>query len=283
MDLSIIIVNHNTKDLCNQTIQSIFRTTNGINYEIIVADNSSVESEKFTSSDPRVTVLPNLPNKGFGTASNYGANRSSGKYILFLNSDTIMQKNTLKKAVDYLSAHSDTGCLGIKTLLGNGEFDHGCKRGFPTPLNAFAYFFKLDRLFPKSKTLGGYRLTYIDQNQTSEVDCVSGAFMLMPRDIFEKTKGFDENIFMHGEDIDLCYRIKALGKKVVYYADVYMVHLKGKSSLYTKNTDTIKNFYKGITFVYDKYYADKHGKIGTALLHGAIGLKCRLTILRHYL
>lgn len=283
MDLSIVIVNYNTKELCRQTVESIFDSTVGLSYEIIVVDNSDNKNEVFTYNDHRVRVFSGLPNKGFGTASNYGAKKALGRYILFLNSDTIMQKDTLRKSVEYMDSHRDTGCLGIRTLREDGEFDHGCKRGFPTPFNSFCYFLKLDRLFPKNKGVGGYRLTYIDENETSEVECVSGAFMLMPKAVFEITGGFDEGIFMHGEDLDLCYRIKNTGKKVVYFADVFMIHLKGKSGLYTKGIKSIKCFYDGITYVYDKYYKKSHGKIGTLLFHGAIKTMCGLTIIKHYI
>ncbi len=283
LDLSVVIVNFNTKALCRQTVESVFESIENISCEVIIADNSSVKKEEFTSNDPRVRVYSGLPNNGFGTASNYGAKKASGRYILFLNSDTIMGKGSLDKAVNYMDSHTDIGCLGIKTLLEDGSFDHGCKRGFPTPFNAFCYFLKLDRLFPKNRSVGGYRLTYIGEDETADVDSVSGAFMLMPKEVFRESGGFDENIFMHGEDIDLCLRIKALKKRVVYFGAASMVHLKGRSSLYTKSSESIKNFYNGITYVCDKYYAGKYGRAGLFLLHIAIRLKCRLTLLRHML
>ncbi len=281
LDLSVVVVNFNTKALCKQTVDSVFKSIENISCEVIVADNSTVEKEVFTSDDPRVRIYSGLPNKGFGVTSNFGAKKAEGRYILFLNSDTIMGKGSLDKAIHYMDAHKDVGCLGIKTHLEDGTFDHGCKRGFPTPFNAFCYFMKLDRLFPKSKRIGGYRLTYIGEDETADVDSVSGAFMLMPKNVFYITGGFDENIFMHAEDLDLCFRIKAMGKRVVYFGDASMIHLKGRSSLYMKSSDSIKNFYSGITYVCDKYYAKKLGKVGITLLHIAIGLKLRLTLLRH--
>lgn len=283
MDISVIIVNYNTRKLCAQTVRSVLDNLGDMSAEIIIADNSSMASEVFSSTDSRVKVFSGLPNKGFGTASNYGAEKASGKYILFLNSDTIMQPKTLPRAVSYMETHPETGCLGTRTLLEDGSFDHGCKRGFPTPFNSFCYFLKLDRLFPKSKAVGGYRQTHIGREETAEVQCVSGSFMLMPREVFKETGGFDEEIFMHGEDIDLCYRIGLTGRKVVYLGDVFMIHLKGRSSLHQKGKESIKNFYKGITYVYDKYYTDKHGKVGTALFHLAIKLKYYMTLLRHYI
>lgn len=270
MDLSIVIVNFNTKKLCSQTVKSIFDTTCGVEYEIIIADNSTDKNEVFVCSDERVRVFSGLPNRGFGTASNYGAKKAVGKYILFLNSDTIMQRDTLRKALCYMKEHPETGCLGIKTLLKDGGFDHGCKRGFPTPFNAFCYFVGLDRLFPKNKAVGGYRLTYINKDETAFVDCVSGAFMLMPREVFYRTGGFDENIFMHGEDIDLCHRISLLNKRVVYFADAYIVHLKGGSGQRSENKESLFGFYEGILYVYDKYYGKGLGKAASVIFHGGL-------------
>lgn len=279
MDLSIIIVNHNTKELTAQTVQSVIDTAFGIDYEIIVADNSSIPKEYYVSKDERVKVIPNVENKGFGYACNIGANIAIGRYVLFLNSDTIMQPNTLKKSVEYMDSHRDVGCLGIKTILKNGDFDHGCKRGFPTPFNSLCYVLKLHKLFPNNKKFGGYTLSYLSSDKTNEVDSVSGAFMLIPKAVLNKVGLFDESIFMYAEDIDLCYRIKQSGLKVVYYADVFMIHLKGQSGLHTKNKTVIYHFHKGIKIFYDKYYKDKHNFIITFLMHSAINIKYILTLI----
>lgn len=138
MDLSIVIVNYNTRILTTQTVKSVIASTRGIDYEIIVVDNSSKVSEYFEMEDKRIKILSKVDNKGFGHACNIGANIAIGRYILFLNSDTIMSDGTLKGAVEYMDMHSDIGCLGIKTLLKDGSFDHGCKRGFQHRLTACA-------------------------------------------------------------------------------------------------------------------------------------------------
>lgn len=280
MDLSIVIVNYNTKKLTSQTVKSVIDTTKGIDYEIIVADNSSDSSQYFTSEDKRVKVIPNVENKGFGNACNIGAKMAVGRYVLFLNSDTIMQKDTLEKCVKYMDIHSDIGCLGIKTILKNGEFDHGCKRGFPTPFNSLCYVLHLDKIFKNSKKFGGYTLSYLSIDETNEVDSVSGAFMLIPRKVLDEVGLFDESIFMYAEDIDLCYRIKLSGYKVVYYADAFMIHLKGQSGLHTKNKQVIYHFHNGIKIFYDKYYRDKHSFVVTFLMHSAINIRYVLTLLR---
>ena len=278
MDLSIIIVNYNTRLLTMQTVNSVIKTTRGIEYEIIVVDNSSKVSEYFEMEDKRVKILSHVENKGFGHACNIGVNIAIGRYILFLNSDTIMEEGTLRGAVEYMDRHSDIGCLGIKTLLKDGSFDHGCKRGFPTPFNSLCYVHKLDKLFPKVKKFGGYTLNYLSQDETNEVDSVSGAFMLIPKRVLGKVGLFDESIFMYGEDIDLCYRIKQAGYKVVYYAGVKMTHLKGQSGLHTKSPVVIKHFHDGIKRFYDMYYKNKHNFVVTFLMHTAINVRYVMTL-----
>ncbi len=280
MDLSIVIVNYNTKELTEQTIQAVFDTTHNIEYEIIVADNSSDKNKVYSSGDTRVFVIENVENRGFGYACNIGAKAAKGRYVLFLNSDTIMQEDTLDKSVEYMDKNPDIGCLGIRTLLKDGTLDHGCKRGFPTPINSLCYVLHLDRLFPKSKLTGGYSMSYIDEHQTAEVDSVSGAFMLMPKQLFDESGGFDESIFMYGEDIDLCYRVKLMGYKVVYYAEGLMIHLKGQSGLRTKNPVVIKHFRNGIRVFYDKYYKDKYNFFVTFLMHAAIDIRYYISLIR---
>lgn len=280
MDLSIIIVNYNTKQLTTQTVKSIFDTTQGIEYEIIVVDNSSKEREYFDLEDSRVKIISGVENKGFGNACNIGAGRAIGRYVLFLNSDTIMQKATLKKSVEYLDTHRNTGCLGIKTVLPDGSFDHGCKRGFPTPFNSLCYILGLDKIFPNNKKFGGYRLSYLSIDENHRVDSVSGAYMMIPRAVYEKTGGFDEDIFMYGEDIDLCFKIKELGFYVVYYAEVFMIHLKGQSGLKTNNPVVLKYFHDGMRIFYDKHYKNKYNKLVTFLVHTAINLRYGLLLLK---
>ncbi len=282
MDLSIVIVNFNTKDLTKQTIDTVCESTENIDYEIIVADNSTNPVESYYPNDTRVKLIKDLPNNGFGNACNIGTAKAIGRYVLYLNSDTLIGKGTLEKCVKYMDENHDIGCLGIKTVLPDGKLDHGCKRGFPTPWNSLCYVLGLDRLFPENKKFGGYRLSYLSENETNEVDSVSGAFMLIPRAILSKSGGFDESIFMYGEDIDLCYRIKNMGFKVVYYAEGLMIHLKGQSGLNTKNKVVIKHFHNGLRVFYDKYYKEKYSALVTFLMHTAINLHYCLSLIRAF-
>lgn len=279
MELSIVIVNYNTKVLAEQTIGSILKSTTSFDYEIIVIDNSSDENERYVTSNQNIRFY-RIENKGFGNACNLGSNLAYGKYLLFLNSDTIVYDQTLQKCIDYFEQHVNVGVLGCKIVLENGSLDHGCKRGFPTPLNSVFYFLGLDRVFPKNELFGAYRLNYLNENEIHNVESVSGAFLIISRLLFLDIKGFDEDFFMYGEDLDLCYRVKSKGLDIVYYADAEIMHLKGQSGLHMASKKTIYHFYDAMLIFYRKHYMKHLGWLLYPLIVIAVKLKYFMTRLR---
>ncbi len=282
MDLSIIVVNHNTSSITKNAIESIIETVKEVKYEIIVVDNSTYSDEVFCFSDPRVRIFSGFVNKGFGNACNIGAKKALGKYILFLNPDTILNENTIDKAYNKLIHNDDIGALGVRQLLKSGKLDAGCKRGFPTPLNSLYYFLGLDKIWPESKRYGAYHQTFVDQRDVAEVDCLSGAFIMMRRDDFEFISGFDEDYFMYGEDIDLCYRLRQKGFMVLYYGEVFLTHLKGESG--SSSLVCLKHFYRSMQIFYDKHYRFKYNFLVGALVKLGIKLKyllARIKFLRN--
>lgn len=258
MDLSIIMINHNTKALTIQAIESILTSGTVYSYEIIVVDNSDKKEEKVTYDDPHVVILPNVDNKGFAHGCNTGVAVARGEYYLFLNSDTIMQPDTLDMSLLYMKTHKKVGGFGVKLVLADGTLDHACRRGFPTPWNALCYFSKIDRLFPKVKAFNGYCLRYLSDTTMHEIDAVNGAYLLMPKEVYEKTGGFDETFFMYGEDLDLCYKIHLAGYKVVYDPLLTCIHLKGKSGRASKNPFVQYHFYNAMLIFYERYYSGKY-------------------------
>ena len=282
MDLSIIVVNHNTSSITKNAIESIIETVKEVKYEIIVVDNSTYSDEVFCFSDPRVRIFSGFVNKGFGNACNIGAKKALGKYILFLNPDTILNENTIDTAYNKLIHNDDIGALGVRQLLKSGKLDAGCKRGFPTPLNSLYYFLGLDKIWPESKRYGAYHQTFVDQRDVAEVDCLSGAFIMMRRDDFEFISGFDEDYFMYGEDIDLCYRLRQKGFMVLYYGEVFLTHLKGESG--SSSLVCLKHFYRSMQIFYDKHYRFKYNFLVGALVKLGIKLKyllARIKFLRN--
>ncbi len=278
MDLSIIMINYNTKQLTQRAVFSVFACRPALKFEIIVVDNSEDPAERYSDFRPGVTVLGGIKNRGFGNACNVGARRASGKYLLFLNPDTLMHPGTLEESVGYLSSHPQAGALGVRTLLRDGTLDHACKRGFPTPSAAFYYFTGLDRIRPASRKFGAYRATYLNEKAVGEVDSVAGSFLMMPKDVFFMLHGFDEAFFMYGEDLDLCFRLKQLGYRVVYDGKVSITHLKGQSGLHTRSKTVAFHFYNAMKLFYRKHYQASYPAVVNAAVFCAIELKYRAAL-----
>lgn len=280
-DLSVVIINYNTKKMTEELIDSILDLSMALNYEIVVVDNSSFESEKI---DNRFVSKKNIKivfakNNGFGAACNEGAKVATGKKLLFINSDIVFEGDVFSPCVSYMHSNTDIGILGCKLVLKNGELDHGCKRGFPTPLASFCYYLKLDKIFRGSKKCGAYRLSYLSNEEINEVDAVSGAFLMIKKDLFDEIGGFDETFFMYGEDLDLCFRVKQQGMKIVYFPEVVVTHLKGQSGLNTKSKVVLYHFYNAMIIFYDKHYKSSYNWFLTRLIHLAIWSKYLIDLL----
>lgn len=256
MELSIIIVNKDTPKMSREAIESALRTIKEIEFEVVVVDNSSISSNVLKSFDSRVKVLKGVENKGFGNACNIGVRNSCGEYILFLNSDSVLFQDTVDVAFSFFKSQEKIGALGVRQLLENGKLDAGCKRGFPTPLNSLYYFFGLSKIFPNSKRFGAYQQTFIDEKEVVEVDCISGAFMLLKKEVFNFIGGFDEDFFLYGEDVDLCFRLKKAGFRNFYFGKVCFLHYKNRSG--KNNVKVLESFYDSMKIFYNKHYKNKY-------------------------
>ena len=284
--LSIIIVNYNTYHLTKQTIESIINKPISFAYEIILVDNASSDGsiqelkEDFKSREDFIHIIENTANLGFGKANNIGMEQSSGTYILLLNSDTLVVEDCLENCMDYIGQNENIGALGCKVVLGDGSLDHACKRGFPTPKASLYYFLKLDKKNPKK--YGLYDALHLGEDEIGEVDALMGAFMLMPRKVLDEVGLFDEDYFMYGEDIDLCYRIKAAGYKVLYYPEARIIHYKGGSSK-KRRTKVIYDFHQAMWIFYRKHYYKKYNLGITILVWVGIWSKYLLELAKNSL
>lgn len=222
-ELSIIILSFNTKELTRGCLNSLKKLKDEIPFEVIVADNGSHDGSlaMVKKSFPWVRPLDNKDNIGFARGNNAAKKIARGKYVLFLNSDTIVYKGVLKKSVEFLKSHPKAGAMTCKLVLANGKIDKDIRRRFPTPWVSF------NRL-----VLGSGRLYWyedVSQNKTHEVDAIQGAFHLSPRGVLDEVGWFSEDYFLDGEDIDLCWKIRAAGYKIYYYPEIEILHLKGAS------------------------------------------------------
>ncbi len=230
--ISVVIVNYKVPDCLRDAIRSVLDAELAEQTELVVVDNASGDNSKelITSEFKNVNWIQLKNNVGFGKACNIGVQSSSGKYVLLLNPDTVIAKDTLKVAVDFMQSHPQAGLMGPKILNQDGSLQASCRRGFVTPLVAFYYFTGLSRLFPKSRHFARYHLTFMNENESAIVDAVSGSFMFIRRTLFDQLGGFDEQFFMYGEDIDLCWRVREKGYEVWYHPLTQIIHRKGQSS-----------------------------------------------------
>ena len=291
MDLSIIIVSYKTKDVLKNCLLSIKdNVSKKITYEIIVSDNGSndkttqmISDLRFKTSD--LMLIENRENLGFSKANNVGVKESKGRYILFLNPDTVIQKDTLERMVEFMDKTKDAGAATCKVLLPSGNIDDSCHRGFPTPWNSFCHFSGLAKVFPKTKIFGGYNLSFLDMTKTHEIDALAGSFMIVKREAGEDIGWWDEDYFFYGEDLDFCYMLKQKGWKVYYVPDVSILHLKGVSGGIKKISKEISTADKetkrmatkwrfdAMRIFYKKHYENKYPWIVTKLVYFGISLK----------
>lgn len=229
MDLSIIILNYKTPDLTINCLRSIYKAKVTFSFEVIVLDNNSQDNskQKITKLFPRVKFLVEKTNHGFAQGNNLAAKKATGKFLLFLNSDTLLFADTLEKTFDFVKQQPKIGALGIKLLNKDRSTQRSVFR-FPSLKLFLAELFFL----PNLGLFNDYR--YFSYKKTRTVDFVSGAFILIPAKIFHQIQGFDRSFFMYAEETDLCYRIKKLGYKIIFYPEAQLIHLGGGSTSNSK-------------------------------------------------
>jgi GT2 family glycosyltransferase len=297
-DLSVIIVNYNTcalLDACLASLKAADQPPGGL--EIIVVDNASSDGSAAMVKEkyPAVHLLAGTENVGFSAANNKGALVANGRYLLFLNSDTVVAPDALAQPLAYMSAHPQVGALTVRLIYPDGRRDPDNHRGFPTPWNAFCHFTGLSRLRPNDPRFNGYMQSYADFSSTHPVDVIAGSYMLMPRHIFDELGGWDETYFFYGEDIDFCYRIREAGYEITYYPHVQVLHYKGASSGLRKESADIARppretrirvaaeSVRAMQVFYGKFYRDKYPRFVTALILAGIRARGWARITKHRL
>ncbi len=231
MDVSIIIVNWNTCGLLGQCLQSVCTQSSSSNFEVIVVDNGSSDGsvEMVRRDFPQTRLLVNLENRGFAAANNQGISVAKGRYVLLLNSDTIVLDRAIEKTVAFADCHPDTAVTGCRVLNSDLSLQNSCFM-FPSILNWFLFSTYLYRLFPRSRFFGREQMTWWARNDAREVDVVTGCYMLVRRKAIDEVGLMDERFFMYAEETDWCYRFHTKGWKNRFMPDAEIIHLGGGSA-----------------------------------------------------
>lgn len=319
VELSVIILNYNTKELLKQCLNSLLENhelrIRNQEYEVIVVDNGSTDnsvemvkefinkhSRQFASGTeslsrerkvrvphirensrkPPIKLIENRANLGFAKGNNQGIKVAKGKYVLLLNSDTVVEKDTLSVMVKFMEENPKVGVATCRVELPDGKLDPACHRGFPTPWASLTYFLGLEKLFPKSKIFAQYHQTFKDLNTIHEIDSLTGAFYFVRHTVVNRVGLLDEDYFMYGEDLDWSYRIKQAGWKIMYLPDVKITHLKRQSGRENVSAEERKKatgyFYSTMKLFYQKHYQDKYPFFINWLMIWGINLKWWLAV-----
>lgn len=274
MDCSVILVTYQSGAFVRRCVESIAQSTHRVSFEIIAVDNASNDGTAalLERGHPAVRVVRNQENVGFGRAANQAARLATGRYLLFLNPDTEVQDHAIDHAVAFADAHEDVGILGGKLLNPDGTLQRAARRSIPYPSVAFFQLSGLGRIWRNHPAAGAYNLERLDPNQTADVGAVSGAFLLIRRDAWDRVGGFDERFFLYGEDLDLCLSVARLGFRVVYYPEAPVLHHKGASSRQARRRAN-REFHRAMRLFHDKHFAAGHPLPVNALIRGAIAVR----------
>lgn len=256
LDLAIVIVQYNVRDLLRDCLRSVFASQGDMRYRVCVVDNNSTDAsaDMVAAEFPQVTLVRAPQNGGYPYANNLGlrafgfqplADEASlsvsvplpaaaptpvARYVLLLNPDTLLPPTALRDMLAFMDAHPQAGAAGPRLVLSDGTLDVACRRGEPTPAVSFFRFTRLSRLFPKSRRLGRYNMSYLPEDQLALVDAVVGAFMMVRGEALAQVGLLDEGFFMYGEDLDWAKRIRQAGWQVWYNPAVVVRHYKRQSS-----------------------------------------------------
>ena len=283
MTLSILIVNYNAKSLLRRCLASIYQGTRESLFDVCVADNNSRDGsvEMVRSEFPQVRVVENETNLGFSKANNALIAQTQADYVLLLNPDTLVIGDAIERVMNYMEANPKVGICGCRVLNSDRTLQLACRRSIPTPQVAFYRLTGLSKLFPNSKTMARYNLTYEDPEKTHEVDAVSGAFLMIRRKVIDDIGLLDEQFFMYGEELDWCLRTKRAGWSVVYYPEAKIIHHKGESTKYNSRKAAFE-FYRAMYLFHKKHFAKDCSIVTNALIYLGIFLKALLSWRRFF-
>lgn len=245
MQLSVVILNYNVRYFLEQCLLSVQAALQGIDSEIIVVDNASKDDscEMVKQLFPDVILIENNENTGFPKGNNTGVAKAKGKYLCILNPDTVVAEDTFTKLLNFAEIKENLGIVGCKLIDGTGKFLPESKRNIPTPK------ISLLKMFGKSNK---YYANHLSENQIGKASVFAGAFMFVERQKYLDLKGFDEDFFMYGEDIDLSYRFLKKGFDNYYFGQTAIIHYKGEST--SKDKVYLNRFYGAMKIFYKKHF-----------------------------
>lgn len=273
VDVSICMVSLNCWHVIENCLRSIVETAVGISTEVIVVDNASTDGtpDLLEEQYPWVRVIRNAANVGFSRGTNQAIRASRGRYLLWLNTDTILHPDSLQALIDFLEKNPHAGVIGPRVLNADGTFQPQCRRGLPTPQASLAYMLGLHRRWPDHPIAGQYLLTYLPIDRSNRIDAVSGCCLFARREVWDDVGPIDEDIFGFGEDIDWCVRAGKAGWEVWYHPESVITHLKGQGGVHAHPYQKVKGIHQAMWVFYRKHLKSAYNPVVTALVGAGIG------------
>ena len=259
MDVSIIVVAWNVRKLLQDCLRSVYAETKGIDFELIYVDNASTDgsAEMVRQEFPQVRIIQNTENKGFIRANNQGIEVARGRYVLLLNSDTVVLDNAIAKTLQFADKHPRAAVVGCRVLNPDRSLQGNCFRFYST-LNMLFDALHLSSMFPNNRLFGRKLYAGWKYDKPREVDVVIGCFSLVRMEAIKQVGMMDEDFFVYGDDIDWCYRFVKAGWKVLFTPDAEIIHYGGQTTKKAANKFTlqlygaylinVKKHYSQITF-----------------------------------
>ena len=260
VELTIILVTHQSREVLADCLRSIAAHPPPGEHEILVVDNASTDGtrELLDTEFPAAAVIANETNLGFAKANNQALRRARGRYILLLNNDSLIQLGAFEALLGFMHAHPRAGICGPKVLNADGTLQKQCRRSFALPWDLFCYFIGLAALFPRSRLCARYLMTYMDEDETHEADAVSGACMLIRREVIEQVGLLDERFFAYQEDADYCFRSRQAGWQVHYVPAARVIHLGGMGGSRAHPYRSIYEWHRSYFIYYRKNLARRY-------------------------
>ena len=282
MDLSVCIVNWNTRDDLARCLASLPPAPNGWTYEVWVVDNGSQDGsrEMVATRFPAVHLLCNPANVGFSAANNQALRACQGRYALLLNPDTLVHDRALERLVGFLDRHPEAGVVGVKLLNPDGSLQYSC-RTFPTWGAVLFRGTPFGRLLPRNRATPSYLMQDWAHDEVREVDWVSGAGMALRRVLWEQIGLLDERFFMYCEDMDFCWRVRQAGGRVLYFPGAVVTHVIGRSSDQNLRA-MIRAFHRSMYLFFEKHWGARYGWPGRFTAAAWLWFRATSILLRNY-
>jgi GT2 family glycosyltransferase len=269
--VSALIVSHDAKDLLLQCMQALLASAE-VPIEVVVVDNDSSDGSAaaVTAEFPKATVLIQEKNIGYSRAANVGLERCTGRFVLLLNPDVMVDQSCVGRLADFLLTRPDAGAVGPRLMMADGKVDPNARRAFPVPSTLFYRTIGLSRLFPKSPRFGRHNMGFMDDSDAHEIDAGSGDCMMIRRAALDRIGFFDPRYFMYGEDIDLCYRLKMGGWKVFYLPTAVATHHEREAPTRSDRRQMLYEEHRAMWTYHFKHHAEDQSAFGNGLVWAQI-------------